>query len=412
MAKIRNLQVDGYGNFQGPGWYDVKKFGAKGNNLADDRTAINAAIAYAQTHGGGTVFFPPGVYRLETGAILGQPSVSLVGSPSGSSIYQSHATNNTLVYSSGPQEFGYQYVKDLRFSGSIVNTGVALYNDSGTSRLLIDNCAFNGGQSDYNLQGHLVYIAGGASHVIVRDSHLRLNATNKSAVAVAGNNASNVQILNNQIYMPVTYTSSMVYLQNGTTLVDGNYFDCTDHNAGSGPGCISVTTDDTAHCKTISNNNFFMDGGPTTYGYLYDSGSWIRASGNTFDGSIQRSTSGFAAAGSTVDLVDVSYGGVGGTTATLPDCVASFSLNFTSTAPTITMPNMLFPGQEIVISVRNGSAGFWSGIGVTGMNGPLITNISGGQAVTFRAKVMTTRANGSTYVWTMVGQHTTAFTTT
>jgi polygalacturonase len=42
--------------------FDVRTYGAKGDGIALDTTAINAAISAAAAHGGGTVFFPAGNY--------------------------------------------------------------------------------------------------------------------------------------------------------------------------------------------------------------------------------------------------------------------------------------------------------------------------------------------------------------
>ena len=47
---------------QGPAWFDVRKFGAKGDGASIDSPAINRAIDAAATAGGGTVHFPAGVY--------------------------------------------------------------------------------------------------------------------------------------------------------------------------------------------------------------------------------------------------------------------------------------------------------------------------------------------------------------
>jgi hypothetical protein len=46
-----------------PGWIDVRDFGAIGNGSVNDQPAIQAAITKAATSG--TVFFPPGIYRLD-----------------------------------------------------------------------------------------------------------------------------------------------------------------------------------------------------------------------------------------------------------------------------------------------------------------------------------------------------------
>ena len=45
-----------------PGWVDVRMHGAKGDGAATDSPAINRAIDAAAAAGGGTVYFPAGVY--------------------------------------------------------------------------------------------------------------------------------------------------------------------------------------------------------------------------------------------------------------------------------------------------------------------------------------------------------------
>lgn len=45
-------------------FFNVRNYGAIGNGVADDRTAIIAAQAAATAAGGGIVFFPPGIYRV------------------------------------------------------------------------------------------------------------------------------------------------------------------------------------------------------------------------------------------------------------------------------------------------------------------------------------------------------------
>src|SRR5437667_5351055 len=44
-----------------PGWIDVKAHGAKGDKATDDTRALQSAVDQA---GGGTVFLPPGTYRI------------------------------------------------------------------------------------------------------------------------------------------------------------------------------------------------------------------------------------------------------------------------------------------------------------------------------------------------------------
>jgi polygalacturonase len=43
-------------------FYNVRDFGAKGDSVTIDQNAINAAIDAAAGKGGGTIYFPPGIY--------------------------------------------------------------------------------------------------------------------------------------------------------------------------------------------------------------------------------------------------------------------------------------------------------------------------------------------------------------
>jgi hypothetical protein len=76
----------------------VKDFGAVGNGVVDDTTAIQNAINYiSQTNsgtpvrGGGTVYFPPGTYRITSGLLLGWGTRLLGDSGTG---YPYSATGN------------------------------------------------------------------------------------------------------------------------------------------------------------------------------------------------------------------------------------------------------------------------------------------------------------------------------
>lgn len=49
-----------------PGFYNVRDFGARGDGQTIDSPAVDRAIAHAAERGGGTVYFPPGVYACYT----------------------------------------------------------------------------------------------------------------------------------------------------------------------------------------------------------------------------------------------------------------------------------------------------------------------------------------------------------
>lgn len=49
-------------DLSGPVWFGVRQYGAKGDGSSNDAPAINRAIDAATAVGGGTVYFPAGVY--------------------------------------------------------------------------------------------------------------------------------------------------------------------------------------------------------------------------------------------------------------------------------------------------------------------------------------------------------------
>jgi hypothetical protein len=67
------------GGTDGGTWVNVLNFGAVGNDIHDDGPAIADAIASLPA-GGGTVFFPPGTYKVVDPILITQNNVWLVGS--------------------------------------------------------------------------------------------------------------------------------------------------------------------------------------------------------------------------------------------------------------------------------------------------------------------------------------------
>jgi hypothetical protein len=86
--------------------FNVKDNNAVGDGIADDTSAIQATINLAATNGGGTVYFPPGTYKVTpngaTPALtIGGNNVKLLGSGRKSSILTKSA-NGILLRMSGP----------------------------------------------------------------------------------------------------------------------------------------------------------------------------------------------------------------------------------------------------------------------------------------------------------------------
>ena len=128
------------------GMANVKDFGAKGDNVADDSIAVQAAIDSVPD--GGTVFFPPGTYR---GSEWTAPSrVSLVGAgPEVSVLYNIGTSNEDLVtfadLATSNDELRFGRVAGLGLTGS-ASSGAGLVAEN-PYQFIVDQCRVysNGG---------------------------------------------------------------------------------------------------------------------------------------------------------------------------------------------------------------------------------------------------------------------------
>ncbi|TNJ63750.1 hypothetical protein FE784_23815 [Paenibacillus hemerocallicola] len=81
--------------------YNVRWFGAKGDNTADDSAAFQAAIDKAQQNyavdkTGGTVYVPPGKYKV-SGLTVREPYITIKGDGYGASILMNHSTSAAVL---------------------------------------------------------------------------------------------------------------------------------------------------------------------------------------------------------------------------------------------------------------------------------------------------------------------------
>jgi hypothetical protein len=103
-----------------PFYSSVKDFGARGDGVTDDTTAINAAFSAANTAGGGTVFFPFGTYLV--GRLVIWANTTALGVGKGSVLKLKDATNNPLLQiNSTSAYFDDISVQNLHFDGNKAN---------------------------------------------------------------------------------------------------------------------------------------------------------------------------------------------------------------------------------------------------------------------------------------------------
>lgn len=144
-------------------FFNVKSFGAVGDGVTDDTTAINAAIAAANAVSnagivGATVYFPPGKYKVTATLTAPTSNVILQGTgygypSSASTIYYTPTTGKVIDLGSGLANVTFN---DLYFlgSGGTTETNDCLFATSATM-IHIERCSFN------NFGGSAIRISAG-----------------------------------------------------------------------------------------------------------------------------------------------------------------------------------------------------------------------------------------------------------
>ncbi len=96
------------------GWVDVTSYGALGDGISDDTTAIQSSINAIQNVGGGTVYFPVGNYKITSTITVASASVWLLGTGNGSMIIPS-GSSDVFFFTNNTVQCG---VEKLAFTGS------------------------------------------------------------------------------------------------------------------------------------------------------------------------------------------------------------------------------------------------------------------------------------------------------
>jgi hypothetical protein len=119
------------------GWFNVMDYGAVGDAVADDTSAINAAIAALNAYfssTGGVLYFPGGTYKT-TGNLTAITVRALIlgdGSHNGPSVVTSSSTTNWLFTVTGPQA-KFQGVMLQNVAGGAKTAGAGIIYDPGAS---------------------------------------------------------------------------------------------------------------------------------------------------------------------------------------------------------------------------------------------------------------------------------------
>ncbi len=240
-------------------------YGAEGDGVTDDTTAIEAAIADA---GGAIVFFPPGVYNVE-GLNLIDDDVHLMGSGCGSTTIRRTNAGNAVVDFAGVGAGTTQVIEGIHFeSSATVNT---MFNIDADQTLIVRDCSFdmtNNGplyidtdtvQLKLNITDcSFICERGpalenqsdvGISTIIIKGCHFELTADFQSASQNATISGCDVQV------------SDCVF--DGSAVTIGDYWHIYPEEHAFGSPTTSISTGSVQGCR-------FIDGGSDGFVFRLD----------------------------------------------------------------------------------------------------------------------------------------------
>lgn len=213
-------------------FYNVRAsaYGAAGDGTTDDTSAIQAAIDDANSDGGGTVFFPAGIYRI-TSALTLKIQVSLMGANAlASSIAIDHASNNGITVSAGSAGIS-TFIRGLKIAPAQSNSGKHVVVESGTV-VNIQDCMIG---SSTLTTGTGVSIANAATLVRVTNCDFLHAGTGAGARMVSAPAAGGAFVSGCKFTTPATWNGKVIELAAGG-IVMGNIVDLSAATAGSGAG--------------------------------------------------------------------------------------------------------------------------------------------------------------------------------
>jgi len=277
-------------------FYNVKspEYGAVGDGVANDTTAIQNAMNAAGAAGGGIVFFPEGTYRVTTTLAVPQ-GASLWGVGGSASLLRvDHATLDLLSYTGAAPQIP-QEVKGLGLSSLQAHTGRMIYIDTVATVSIID-CAVGGGLTT----GTGVYVD---DAVVTLRAYWTVfgNMGASSGCIDATANVNTVVDLAGCTFAnyATTYNGILVTAHHGS--IDRCWFALTTATAGTSYCLKPVKVGSTGPRLTITGCRFYGATAPaTSFGIQMDSNvnlatTQVVESGCIFDGSLTTPLYGFTA---------------------------------------------------------------------------------------------------------------------
>lgn len=303
----------------------VLDFGAVGDNVNDDTAAIQAAVNAVIANGGGTVYVPPGSYKVTATITLGA-SVSIIGLGKLATKFYPTAAITGFLFSYKPVSFTTTGIvlSDFSVIGNATTLGAAdlqnltfvtiqrVYMDSFTNSGQVHVSLNNVEDSTIaesafmSIHGDGIFMQTNSNNNVVRGC--TFNAAGSAAVGVnLDNTTQNTVIIGNNFEGASVGNTGVIAGGTYNTCIFGNYFEywtgaCVSANTGSAKNlrisdnfllatsaaaaCCVLNSAGTNDRLTLENN--YLEGlgnaSITTVGFFLDGSTNVWARGNKSGG--------------------------------------------------------------------------------------------------------------------------------
>lgn len=132
--------------------YNVRGWGAKGDGATDDTAAIKAAIADIKAKGGGTLYFPAGIYLISSVLDLTLTPIRLLGDGFNQTFIKASAAMSVMIDNwQATMDWGWNEfsMHGIQFDGN--NLADVVYRVQWRNYVIHEHCAFFGGKQ-YDVQ--------------------------------------------------------------------------------------------------------------------------------------------------------------------------------------------------------------------------------------------------------------------
>jgi hypothetical protein len=382
-------------------FFNVKTYGAVGDGVASDQAAFSAALAAAAAAGGGNVYVPPGTHRLTAG-LTWDARVNLVGVPGQSIITLDNATERLLTFDTASSAEMPCLFFGVSFQTTQMNSATVVRLDAAT-RLRCVACIFNNSATSIGIALQINTTSLCTLEAI--NCFFKIQSATLGTLTCNGAHTSKVTFDNCQWQLPAAYDGYTIDARSSATTAILLVKDCVwDAVTNATAGTYRAVRCQNGNIRLTGNQ---MDDGftfafvlePTSTSLVFANDNSVRYSGSAAEEKLY-SVTGTISPGSELEMPGVFRDTIT-TTATVPNGHRLVQYRGSSTVPTITLPTGYFPGQRLVILLKNESGNTWGGnVSFTGglLYGTPATNAADGELVVAEFIFMDPATFG-TYEW-------------